>query len=680
MRADFAKLQLSPEQTAFVDPLIRTARERIGPTGERRTFAPAVVFGEVDYPSFNAREPEKDIARAELRCGVVSAKAARKIRKVLQEEAPQHPIDSPAPHIPAHRVVAVDFETYFDKDYDVAKLGYHAYVHDARFNAYLVALWSDDGWHWVGHPKDAPWAEINGAVWLSHNAQFDRAVFFRLQELGIVPAGFAPIEWHCTAALAVYLAAPRALAGAARELVGVPLDKSTRAKARGDDGQSLFGQSPEMLAYALKDAEACCRIWMEHGDKWPTSERRLSAQTIHIGERGIQIDAAYVAASIERLEQARSNAAAQIPWARYAPPTSPKELAKACHAVGITPPTSTAEDSTEFDEWQEIHGTRFPWIEAMQTFRRANRKLKILQAALIRCRAGHEMTFSLKYFGGFTGRWSGGSGLNLQNLNKEKDFDVDIRRMLIPRPGHVFVICDLAQIEPRCLAYLSGNWPLLERIAAGESIYEAHARATMGWSGGPLKKENPRLYGLGKARVLGLGYQCAAEKFVTVARIMGGIEITLAEAEKTVTDFRRSNPLITGLWAKLEREFVARHGQTYFLKLPSGRYLRYFAVDAETMTAANERGGTRFAFYGGKLVENYIQATARDVFAEGLLRVEDAGYRILFHVHDEVIVEVPENEAEVVRADIERVMSHCPDWLEGCPLGAEAIVANHYLK
>ena len=505
MRADFAKLQLSPEQTAFVDPLIRTARERIGPTGERRTFAPAVVFGEVDYPSFNAREPEKDIARAELRCGVVSAKAARKIRKVLQEEAPQHPIDSPAPHIPAHRVVAVDFETYFDKDYDVAKLGYHAYVHDARFNAYLVALWSDDGWHWVGHPKDAPWAEINGAVWLSHNAQFDRAVFFRLQELGIVPAGFAPIEWHCTAALAVYLAAPRALAGAARELVGVPLDKSTRAKARGDDGQSLFGQSPEMLAYALKDAEACCRIWMEHGDKWPTSERRLSAQTIHIGERGIQIDAAYVAASIERLEQARSNAAAQIPWARYAPPTSPKELAKACHAVGITPPTSTAEDSTEFDEWQEIHGTRFPWIEAMQTFRRANRKLKILQAALIRCRAGHEMTFSLKYFGGFTGRWSGGSGLNLQNLNKEKDFDVDIRRMLIPRPGHVFVICDLAQIEPRCLAYLSGNWPLLERIAAGESIYEAHARATMGWPGGPLKKENPRLYGLAKARCISEG-------------------------------------------------------------------------------------------------------------------------------------------------------------------------------
>jgi DNA polymerase len=161
---------------------------------------------------------------------------------------------------------------------------------------------------------------------------------------------------------------------------------------------------------------------------------------------------------------------------------------------------------------------------------------------------------------------------------------------------------------------------------------------------------------------------------------MGGIEISLAEAEKTVADFRRSNPLITGLWSKLEREFVSKHGKTYFLKLPSGRYLRYFDVGAETMTAANERGGTRYSFYGGKLVENYIQATARDVFAENILHVEDADFPILFHVHDEVIVEVPIAQAEAAKTEIERLMSLCPHWLEGCPLGAEAIVAEHYLK
>ncbi len=676
------RLELSPDQTAAVAPLIREARQLIGPTGESRTFAPSVIFGEVDLPCFDPALPHKDMTRAEFCCGIVSAKAARKIRKILDEEALRQTPAAPSPRTQTvHRVVAVDFECFYDTEYSVKKLGYYAYVHDSRFNAYLVSFWADDGWHWVGHPKDAPWDEISGAMWLSHNAQFDRAVFFRLQELGIVPPCIKPDEWYCTSALSVYLAAPRNLAGATKQLVGMHLDKSVRNRACGWSGGSLFKEdSEEMHAYALKDAGACCRIWMEHSDKWPAHERRLSAQTIASGERGVQVDLSYIQTSAAVLEKVIVQAMDRIPWAKYAAPTSTKELTKACRIAGIEPPSSTAEDSEEFETWQEQHGARIPWVAAMQTCRRANRKLKILQAALTRCKPGGEMTFSLKYFGGFTGRWSGDTGLNLQNLNKDKDFDVDMRRMLIPRPGHVFVICDLSQIEPRCLAYLSGNWPLLERIAAGESIYEAHARATMGWNGGPLKRENPRLYGLAKARVLGLGYQCAAERFVAVARIMGGIEITLAEAEKTVADFRRSNPLITGLWAKLEREFVSKHGKTYFLKLPSGRYLRYFDVDANSMTAGNERGGTRYPFYGGKLVENYIQASARDVFAENILRIEDAGYPVLFHVHDEVITEVPIAQAEAAKIEIERLMSACPAWLEGCPLAAEAIVASHYLK
>jgi hypothetical protein len=282
------RLELSPDQTVVVAPLVRQARQLVGPTGESRTFASSIVFGEVDMPHFDPGSPGKDMTRAEFRCGIVSAKTARKIRKILQEEALRQPPVAPPPQPPPeHRIVAVDFETAYDTDYSVKKLGYYAYVHDPRFNAYLVSFWADDGWHWVGNPKDAPWTEINGAMWLSHNAQFDRTVFFRLQEKGIIPASLAPKEWHCTSALSVYLAAPRNLAGAAKELVGMRLDKITRAKACGDDGQSLFGQSSEMLAYALKDAEACCRIWMEHGSKWPVHERRLSAQTIASGECGV---------------------------------------------------------------------------------------------------------------------------------------------------------------------------------------------------------------------------------------------------------------------------------------------------------------------------------------------------------------------------------------------------------
>lgn len=129
-------------------------------------------------------------------------------------------------------VIGIDFETYYSGDYSVKKLGTHRYVNDPRFDAYLVAIWSE-AFQWCGHPKDAPWGEIDGLMWVSHNAQFDMAVFRRLQELGIVHADSGPCAWHDTAALASYLQAPRKLAGAARELIGMEVDKTIRDQMKG---------------------------------------------------------------------------------------------------------------------------------------------------------------------------------------------------------------------------------------------------------------------------------------------------------------------------------------------------------------------------------------------------------------------------------------------------------------
>jgi len=129
-------------------------------------------------------------------------------------------------------VVAVDFETFYSRDYSVRDLGVHRYVNDPRFDAYLVALWSPD-FQWVGNPADAPWGEVDGQLWVSHNRQFDEAVFIRLQQLGIVHADSGPIEWYDTAALAAFLQAPRNLAGAAKELLGTELSKDVRDKLKG---------------------------------------------------------------------------------------------------------------------------------------------------------------------------------------------------------------------------------------------------------------------------------------------------------------------------------------------------------------------------------------------------------------------------------------------------------------
>lgn len=268
---------------------------------------------------------------------------------------------------------------------------------------------------------------------------------------------------------------------------------------------------------------------------------------------------------------------------------------------------------------------------------------------------------------------------NCQNLPREATFGVDLRRCIVARPGRKFIVSDLSQIEPRVMAWLCGEHTLLDQLRKGVPLYEAHARQTMGWKGGSLKKEDPRLYALAKARVLGLGYGCGPDKFVAVARTMGGIELSASDARATVTAFRQSNRGILALWNRLGTDFKrsVREG-TYEVELPSGRTLTYYNVSSHGgWTCQTQRGGPKVRMYGGKLAENLVQAVARDVFAEALLRLAAAGIDVVLHCHDEVVCEVP---IDTDPADIERLMSITPDWLPGCPLAAESVESEHYLK
>ncbi len=204
-------------------------------------------------------------------------------------------------------------------------------------------------------------------------------------------------------------------------------------------------------------------------------------------------------------------------------------------------------------------------------------------------------------------------------------FGVDLRRCFIPSPGNVFIIADLCQIEPRILAWLIGDEAFLDLVRKGIDIYEAHARSTMGYiDERPLKEVDPSMRSLAKARTLGLGYGCGPKKFVAVAKNLGGLDITFADARKTVQDFRSKNIRISNLWKRLDREFKRSAGGDYHIELPSGRELRYLSVAKNPRgyyTASTERGGRKRKLYGGLLTENLVQATARDVFASQLLAI-----------------------------------------------------------
>jgi DNA polymerase len=120
------------------------------------------------------------------------------------------------------------------------------------------------------------------------------------------------------------------------------------------------------------------------------------------------------------------------------------------------------------------------------------------------------------------------------------------------------------------------------------------------------------------------------------------------------------------------------------MELPSGRTVHYFDVGYEptsrNYSACTEQGGIREGIYGAKLVENLVQGTAREVFADILLRLRDAGIEIAFHVHDEVICQVPVERAEEIRQEIEQIMRTPPAWMKDLPLAVESSIAPRYQK
>jgi len=592
---------------------------------------------------------------------------------------------------------AIDFETYYDKETSITTLGQWHYLRSPASDIYMVAIQGPDV-DYVGCPKKAPWAKIDGHKWVAHNYSFDGAVIERLREQGYVKS--KPIAWDCTANLSVALGAPRNLLGASRELLDRHIDKDPRDKMHSKKWSDVEGTEfgKEVLEYARQDAKACLGIYEKFsGDMLPV-ESELSRHTIDMGWRGIQVDQDAVAAGIKALQRVTWESENSLPWIDETDGVvlSTKAFRRECAKAGIPWPTSLAENSEECALWESQYGEKVPFVGIMRDWRKANSllaKLKVMQG---RIKPDGTMSYGLKYMGAHTGRWSGDSKFNVQNLPRNEMFGVDLRGCIVPRPGKKFVICDLAQIEPRVLAWLSGNEGLLDAIKKGYGIYEAAAKNMGLWDGekATLKKVDAPLYQLVKAMVLGLGYGAGAKKFALIAKMQYGIDMTETKSNMIVNDFRARNQPILGLWKKLEGDFQrAKADKQFEVGLPSGRVLTYRNIMSQwpdkqkydksgkarkaAWTASVERGGPQIPFYGGKLCENLVQAVARDVMGAAVLRLEKAGCPVVMHIHDEAVCEV---DNSVPAGEIERLMSVCPEWLDGCPIGAEATDAVRYKK
>jgi len=599
-------------------------------------------------------------------------------------------------------VAAIDFETYYSKEHNISSLGLQGYVKHPDTEIYLVsASIAGDGGH-VGEPRSMPWEEFTGPdwVWVSHNAAFDEACYRACVDINgdkLTDVFGMPGSWECTADMAAYLGCKRDLKTACMELLGKEVSKDARKMMEGRHWNDLDEETIyEIVDYAQQDSDRCLELWLSYCHEWPEDERRVSRLTREMCARGFQLDVDRANEYALKLSTEIYNNAQDIPWhgskdakGKMIPTTSPKAVKEYCHIKGIDPPKSMAKTSAEFEKWIGKYGKEHPFAKALGNHRSLNRTCELVKRMESLADDTDRMPYGLKYFGAKTGRWSGDAGVNVQNFPRKAVSGVDVRSLIISRLDHVLVQADYGQIEARVALMLADDTAQLDMVARGVDLYEAHARLTMGFDNPrPMSEVDPAGRQLAKARVLGLEFGCGAAKFVDVARILGGLEISLEEAQHVVSDYRRSNPGIVAAWKRLEASFAesarAPGTKEHRMPLPSGRDIVYHKphYSGRDLACTPILGQGVRKVYGGLLFENLVQATARDIFAEHLLKLQDLGghFMPILIVHDEVLLEVHVDEAVEASTILQSILETPPTWCQDLPLSADTQFLTKYTK
>ncbi len=467
----------------------------------------------------------------------------------------------------------------------------------------------------------------------------------------------------------------------------------------------------------------------------PAFDDDLYVADQEINDRGVMIDLKLVEAAArfddeykaELLKEAQTISGLENP-------NSPSQLKEYIHRV--TPISVSSLNKANLDEIDE-QLRYWPNVRRVLALRREMGKTSNKKyAAMLKCVCGDCRIHGLLQFYGAarTGRWAGRL-VQVQNLPQNhlssldharylvrqgdlEEFEMNysnvtqvlselIRTSFIAAPGHTFHVCDFSAIECRVIAWLAGEQWVLDVFRSGGDIYCAAASQMFGK---PVEKhgQNAELRQKGKIATLALGYGGG----VSALEAMGGKRLGLTEAEEAeiVSLWRKTNPKIVKMWATIERaamaaiktgESVAVHrgieiGRRWGMltvTLPSGRTLCYPRASVGTEYGDSWRGDhdvieyeglnqttkkwEKVRTYGGKLVENIVQAIARDILGVVILRAKEAGLAIVFHIHDEIVVEARPGQT---LADVEALFSKPIDWCGDLPLKGAGYTTPYYLK
>lgn len=464
--------------------------------------------------------------------------------------------------------------------------------------------------------------------------------------------------------------------------------------------------------------------------KIPDSEQALWSLDQHMNDNGVKLDIPMVEKIVEYDTQRRQELQEEAQTITgLSNPNSLAQLKKWLASQGVEMASVTKDTIAE-----ALAGDLPENVRRMLEIRTALGKTSVAKYStmLTAVCQDHRLRGILQFYGANrSGRWAGRL-VQTHNLAKNSLPDLDLARELaaagdfdtmqtlfgetafvfselirtafIPSDGCRFVVSDFAAIEARVISWISGEEWRLEAFRAGKDIYCETASQMYKV---PVVKhgENGHLRQKGKVAELACGYQGGIG---AMKRMDKGGTIPEEELQAVVDAWRAANPKIPKLWRTCElaaktaieehRTVRIAHGIAFsyingnlFIKLPSGRKLCYW----DTRLKLDPRDGRDHIVYmgvnqetkqwgetetyGGKLVENIVQATARDCLAVAMTRVSELGYKIVMHVHDEMIVDVP-NEDTKAPAVINDIMGQPIDWAPGLPLKGDTYETPFYKK
>lgn len=571
----------------------------------------------------------------------------------------------------------------------------------------------------------------------AQNANFERTCVAKHFGLEMPPA-----QWRCTMVHGVILGLPASLDAMSSALnLQQRKDKEGKAliryfcmpckptKANGGRTRNLPEHAPEkwekFMEYCVQDVvvERAISNRLERFP-FPPEEQKYWELDQRIIDAGVKIDIDLVNHAIACQEWYQDKLMSQAKaLTGLANPNSPAQIKDWLGKKGYEVASVNKESISNL----LADRTLLPEVRKMLKLRQEMSKTSVKKyekMRLAQCKDGRVRGLLQFYGANRTGRWAGRL-VQVQNLPRNYIKDIAevredlkmgdyamfrvmydnvpdvlsqlIRTAFIAEDGYVFDITDFSAIEARVIAWLAGEEWRLDVFRGHGKIYEASASQMFHI---PIDEVDKELRQKGKVSELALGYNGGVNALIA----MGALNMGLKEEELQgiVDAWRKASPAITKLWRGVENKAKAaigtRKAQHYkgltfyykagilFIELPSGRRLAYFKAqlvqgkygDQIAYMGTSEKGWHKQHTYGGKLVENIVQAIARDCLAIALQRIEDAGVKTVMHVHDEAITEVPLDESSVDK--LNALLAEPIPWAPDLPLQGDGFSSVFYMK